>query len=145
MNTRALAFLGFVTLLGLTGCGKDTKAGDAKTATVTGKVTLPGDKPLTGGQISFYLASDPSKLSTTTIRGDGTYEALGVPQGECRVAIDTSTVKNLAMTGTSNMPGMSTNAGVKYVPINYKFTRPETSGLTTTVAGSTSKYDPEVK
>lgn len=66
----------------LVGCGGD------KRATVTGKVTVGGKGPLTGGNIRFVSVADPNKVGGGQIKPDGTYEVNDAPVGDCKVVID---------------------------------------------------------
>jgi hypothetical protein len=110
---------------------------------VTGKVTLPGGKPLTGGNITFTPVGGKGNAGSGQINADGTYQAVNVPLGECKVSIDNSTLKG-AVEG-KEMPGMGASAGLKYVPIDPKFTKPDTSSLTVNVTGKSQTADFEVK
>jgi len=138
-----------VSVLTLCGCGGKGK--DGATATVSGKVTLASGAPLPGGIITFQSAATPDKKTTAMIKGDGSYEASGVPQGECKVAIDNILLKAGAagLSGGTNMPAGTnmpeTDTGTKFVQINTKYAKPETSGLTTTVSGDKHTYNVDLK
>ncbi len=71
--------------LPLFGCG-----GKPGRAQVSGKVTVAGKGPLTGGSITFVLLSDEKETGGGVIKSDGTYEAVDVPVGECKVLIGNS-------------------------------------------------------
>jgi hypothetical protein len=144
MAKQFLRLLGFVGLLVLAavaavGCSK-SKGGS--TAVVTGKVTLPNGQPLTGGRIDFQSASDEKKTAGGMIKADGTYEATAVPLGECKVSITNASLKGLPTTtlASKDMPG-SEREGEKYVPINPKYAKFATSGLSTNVEGKEHTYD----
>lgn len=79
LRTLPLAVL----VAALAGCGGD------KRASVSGKVTV-GGKPLTGGNITFILVSDPNRTTSGLIKPDGSYEVSDAPVGECKVVIDNS-------------------------------------------------------
>lgn len=128
--------------LGCSG-GKSGPGSVGPTTTVTGKVTV-GGKPLTGGMIAFHSAGDMSKNSSGAIKGDGTYEVTGVPPGECKVAIDNSSLKNApTVAGGADVPGMA--GATKYMPIDAKYAKPESSGLTATVKGEKDTADFDLK
>jgi len=55
---------------------------------MTGKVTVAGKGPLTGGTIQFVLASDDKILGGGQVNPDGTYMVPDAPVGECKVVID---------------------------------------------------------
>lgn len=141
MTKHALRLSAFVALLALVGCGGNTGKTGA-TATVTGKVTLPGGKPLPGGRINFQSSADPSKTASGDIKADGTYEAKNVPQGECKVGVINDFLKPVANpTSADQKPDPS----LKYVPIQEQYTNPAKSGLKATISGPTATYDAEVK
>jgi hypothetical protein len=142
MTNHLLRFLGLAAALGLVvGCGSKGKSGNENVATVTGKVTIAGKGPLPGGQITFWGGKESA---TGSIKSDGNYEDQNVPQGECKVSIDNTALKTAGATGaaTEGMPGSDNG---KYVPIDPKYSKPETSGLSTTVSGKTATYNPDLK
>ena len=121
------------------GCG-----GKSGTSTVTGKVVVAGKGPLPGGTIRFVPAAAPDKPIVGIIEADGSYTAPGVPLGECKVTIDNS---SLNARRASPPPGSTSMAGMtagKYIAIDPKLARPETSGLTTKIDGRSFHYDVEV-
>jgi len=132
---RTFALLAILALLG---CGEKR----AETATVTGKVTLPNGQPLPGGRIDFHSATSGNMVSGQ-IKADGTYEAKEVPKGNYKVSIENAHLRGTGAPppGLAAMPG----SDQKYVPINPMYTKPETSGLTTTVDGKTHTYDVPLK
>lgn len=106
--------LGLTMLLGAvlltSGCG----GSNARTA-VKGKVTVAGKGPLTGGNITFALASDEKVNGGGIINADGTYEVLTAPIGECKVLIDNSHLNTAAKTkGMPGIPGVG--GGVSKAP-----------------------------
>jgi len=117
-----------------------------KPATVSGKVTLAGKGPLTGGNITFTPTAAPDKARTVSIQGDGTYKALDLPRGECKVSIETASLKGLGggAAATESMAGMGGGGATKYVPIDAKFAKPETSGLTVNIDKEEVTFDTEV-
>src|SRR5262249_15041092 len=77
-NARALRPLSCLLALILAGCG-------ASTGTVTGKVTLKGGKPVTGGTVTF-IGTD-QKVVTSPIDAEGTYTIPKVPVGEVKIGV----------------------------------------------------------
>lgn len=140
MTTPILRVLTFVAILAAVGCG-DSEPKLGPTATVTGKVMLSG-KPLPGGRVSFQSATASNRIGSGDIKADGSYEAIGVPQGECKISVDNNFLKpKLNPTSADTPPDPS----LKYVPLNAKYANPETSGLTTTVTGDKHTHDVELK
>jgi hypothetical protein len=73
---RRRAWLGLALVLaGFAGCNDEQWAPVIKDAAfpVTGKVFLPGGKPLTAGRIEFVPAREPGLLAHGAIRPDGTF------------------------------------------------------------------------
>lgn len=145
MMKYVLSSLVAIGSLALLGCGKGGPA--EATATVTGKVTLAGGKPLPGGRITFRLTTAAHRFSTAEIKADGTYEAKNVPQGECKVFIDNTYLKQAASkAGGYQMPGTEAPPpGVKYVAIKPKYTSEATTDLSTTVKTDPDTYSVELK
>lgn len=85
-------------LVAVAGCGGD------KRATVSGKVTVGGKGPLTGGNIRFVSVSDPNRSGGGLINPDGTYEVPDAPVGDCKVIIDNTHLDPDAKKGGS-LPG----------------------------------------
>jgi hypothetical protein len=111
------------------------------TATVAGRVTLPDGSPLPGGRIDFR--GESGDMVSGQIGADGNYEVARVPRGAARVSVENVQLRGLGPPppGLMPMPGASTTAGQKYVPINARYRRGETSGLTTTVNGDRQTFD----
>lgn len=86
-------------LAALTGCGGD------KRADVSGKVTVAGKGPLTGGTITFISAADAKRAASGVIAADGSYRVAEVPVGECRVTVDNSQFDSSSRKA-GGMPGM---------------------------------------
>ena len=101
-SPRALGVVLLATgLLALAGCG----GGKVGRASVSGKVTVAGKGPLTGGSITFVLISNENEVGGGNIKSDGTYEAVDVPVGECKVIVSNAHL-NLSKSGMGGgMPG----------------------------------------
>jgi hypothetical protein len=134
MTKQLPCVLGLIAGLAILGCGQKGPS----TAKVTGKVTLRDGKALSGGRIDFRSAAS-GNLVSGQIKADGTYEAVDVPEGEYKVSIENNHLRGVGPPppGLAAMPG----SDQKYVPINPRYTGPDTSGLTTTVSGKTHTYD----
>jgi hypothetical protein len=81
---RTLPVLFLFGLVAVAGCGGD------KRAVVSGQVKVAGKGPLTGGTITFVSATNPQRLSSGTIKTDGTYWIGDAPLGDCKVLVDNS-------------------------------------------------------
>lgn len=126
---RLLA-LGLVAPALLSGCGQGT-AGQ----TVTGTVTQKNGKPLPGGRID--LRGPSGSTFSGPINGDGRYEVPNVPPGEYAVAVDNAYLRGAGGKGPAGLDPMPTdNSGQRYVPLDPRFARPDTSGLKVTVGGA---------
>lgn len=113
------------------GCGGSGTAGQ----TVTGTVTQKNGKPLPGGRID--LRGPSGSTYSGPIHGDGRYEVPNVPAGEYAVAVDNAHLRGAAAKAPAGLAPMPTdNAGQKFVPLDPRFARPDTSGLKVTVGGS---------
>jgi hypothetical protein len=101
----------FVLIAALTalGCG----GGDKRVA-LSGKVTVGGKGPLTGGNIRFVSTADPNRVGGGLIKADGTYEVTDAPVGACKVVIDNTHLDPNAVKAV-NLPGMG-GPGMKGVP-----------------------------
>lgn len=141
MFKHVLKASGLLALMVVIGCGSGG-GGSGKTAVVKGKVTVNG-APLSGGTITFSSASNESVEGGGTINADGTYEAGGVPMGECKIAIDNSSLKDLTTVKTDPLPGMP--APPKYIKIDAKYYKAATSGLTVNVDSSSKTHDIDLK
>jgi hypothetical protein len=146
--------------LGLTGCG------GIKYGEVTGTVTYKG-KPLPGGTIHFW-PQGPGAPAAANLHEDGTYTAT-VPVGDVTVTIET---ESLAGRPPAPIPRMwqkgRHGTGVppevmeqikaqieqqtkeqaqhgKYVKIESKFSKPETSGIKTTIHTGTQEVNVELQ
>ena len=110
---RALGLVLLATgLLALAGCG----GGKAGRASVSGKVTVAGKGPLTGGTITFVLISNESEVGGGNIKSDGTYDAVDVPVGECKVIVSNAHL-NLSKSGMGGgIPGGGMPGGGKGMP-----------------------------
>jgi hypothetical protein len=102
----------------LAGCG-----GKHPITSVTGKVTVGGTNPLPGGNITFYLSSDPTQVGGSIIKSDGTFEVVNAPVGECKVVVDNTNLSSSRsadkMMGGGMTPmggGMGPGAGAQPQP-----------------------------
>jgi len=82
MKRFAIGFVALAFAIVCVGCSGD------KRVKVSGKVTVGGKAPLTGGNIQFVSVADPNKIGGGQIKADGTYEVVDAPLGECKVVID---------------------------------------------------------
>ena len=110
LSPRLGLFLG---LLALAGCGDSAPS----RGSVTGKVTVAGKGPLTGGSIRFELVSDSKLFGSGQILADGSYECADAPVGECRVVVENQHLQAGGATpgklpGGGTMPGMAKGGGV---------------------------------
>jgi hypothetical protein len=143
----AVGITACVLLIASSGCGPDLKA----RGIVRGKVKT-GNQYLTSGSVMFINTAGVS--SSATIMPDGSYEMLDAPVGECKISV---TVQNLPMDpsvrnrlkgkgpampagprppdggGDSPMPPSNPIIPKTIVPIDQKYSDPETSGLKFTV------------
>jgi hypothetical protein len=100
-----------VAVLLTSGCG-----GNSRT-TIKGKVTVAGKGPLTGGNITFVLASNQAVNGGGVINADGSYEVVTAPLGECKVLIDNSHLNTAAKNkGMPMVPGTPGTGGVSKAP-----------------------------
>lgn len=156
-----------LTLISLVGCG----GGQART-TITGKVTVNGKGPLTGGSIQFVLASDPKVIGAGQIKADGAYEVVDAPIGDCKVIIDNEYLSGRPKSNAPMVPGMArgpsaetgkkmsgppsgleapntgpaTMAGAKYIRIDGNYSSVESTPLKSSVArGTATPSDFDVK
>lgn len=130
--------------IGALGCG--TKAPEEKSATVTGKVTLAGGKPLPGGTINFRSTVAVHRVGTGEIGADGTYTAKDVPMGACKVYVDNSTLKPIDKSSGYVPPDAKQPLpGTKWVPIPTKYTTEAATDLTTDVNADPFTYNVELK
>jgi len=127
-------------LVGL-GCGGSS--GSGRTAVITGKVTIAGKDILPGGDVVFTSVTDKDKVLRAVINGDGTYKLPGIAYGEHKVAVENEHLKRLnagpVASGTASLEGAPAQA--KYVKIDPKYTKSETSGLSTNVKEATVTYN----
>jgi len=137
MRQFAIRLAMICTTLTVIGC---SGGGSGKTAVVSGKVTVAGKDALPGGDIIFTPVADPGKTLKGAIAADGTYKLPGVPYGELKVAVENSHLKSLPPTA-GGTAAMGEGGQVKYVKIDPKYTKADTSGLKTTVTGATHTYN----
>jgi len=137
----------------LGGCGPDLKAHGV----VKGKVTR-GGKPLTSGTVMFF--GKDGVTGSGTIEPDGTYEVKDAPVGECQVTVRVDTlpmdpsVRARLKGGGTKMPEgprdpskaspdlpSAPRVPKEIVPIDAKYSKPETSGLSFTVKKGEQTYN----
>jgi hypothetical protein len=104
---------------------------------VFGKITSAG-QPLSGGRILFSNAAQGVHI-TAPVQPDGSYQlhtarGVGLPLGEYKVSVSPPPVE-------PTMPGAPKPPPAPQVNIPKKYTRPETSGLTLTVAEGENPFD----
>ena len=135
---RIAPFCVVLVAVAMLGCGN---SGGVSKVKVTGTVTLPNGKPLTGGRVDFHSSTG---MASGVIEGDGNYEALDVPAGEKKVSITNAHLKDVqpAPPGLAAMPGDDQ----RYVQIDPKFGDPGTSGLSVTITSEDPQtYDIQLK
>jgi len=135
------------------GCGPNYKA----RAVVKGKVTT-GNKALTTGSVMFY--GKDGLTASAGIQPDGTYEMPDAPIGECKVTVTVPPLPNdPSVRARLKGKGPAMPAGPKnpedsgpiapplakipseVVPIDTKYSNPDTSGLTFTVQKGEQTYN----
>lgn len=158
MSRRAWAagLLACCAVLLTSGCGPDYKA----RATVKGKVTR-GGKPLTTGTVMFVNKEGMS--GSASITPEGTYELSDAPLGECTVTVTVNMSNDPSVRARMKGKGVAMPEGPKdpnatespeppsgarvpteVVPIDQKFSDPETSGLKFTVQKGEQTYNIEL-
>ena len=160
---RPLALIPLVAAFATLGCGGGNPNAPAK---ISGSVSLNG-KPLPGGTIMFYAQTGGTPYSAA-ISPDGTYAISDVPLGELIVCVDTESLnpeKNSANSadakrrqqmmgdrqppagrgGGGNSDGTGGGEAGKYVKIDKKYSKPETSPLTFTATNGRNIYNAELK
>lgn len=129
-------------LLGITACSDSGPKNDLNGNEVSGTVSLDG-KPLTGGMVVF---ATPNDSGTGTILPDGTYKAVNVPLGACKVTVNTMGAEmNARAAGYSNKQvkekGGEAATVEKVVAAPAKYRSAETSGLTFTPKAGANTFD----
>jgi len=128
------------------GCGGGNPNAPSK---VSGKVTY-NSQPVTGGKIEFYpKAGGPSYPGG--ISPDGAYTVTDVPSGEVKVTVSTEELNPAKKKGGALAAKMTKMMGpipegaqvVKgaYVKIPDKYTKPDTTPLTTTLNKGSNTFD----
>ena len=140
-HTIRLATLA-IALVVLVGCGVGT---NRKPATVSGNVSLAGKGAVTGGNITFTPTSAPDKARTGAIKGDGTYSITDVARGECKVSVETASLKTMMAAPSMDMGGGTSGPAPKYMAIDAKYAKAETSGLNANVNADPFTFDVELK
>jgi len=113
---------------------------DPSRATVSGKVTL-GGKPVTAGTVLFVGADN--QTATGGLDDEGRYQALRVPMGTVKVAVQTlrpQQLKAAAEQRPKQAPPLP-NRLTHLVPVPEKYQSPETSGLTCDVQKTQQDFD----
>ena len=118
----------------LPGCGQPQTVKDLPRFPVTGKVLLPGGKPLTSGTVTFVSNKAKEKASVDkngafSFQSDGKE---GLPEGEYQVRVEIEGFIKGATTKTK-------------LPFPEKYMDEEISGLTATVTSDESKNSFEFK
>jgi hypothetical protein len=110
---------------------------------LTGKVTIDG-KPVSAGEVIIYGADGKHSMSGK-IRLDGTYTVLDPPLGACKLAVVTSTFKDVppptAKKGPVDHTDPKTGEWPIYVRTPERYEKPETSGLTVEVKGGDQEHN----
>lgn len=131
----------FALVAAAVGCGG--YAGINRGGKLTGKVTI-GGKPVSAGEVVVYGA-DGKHSAAGRIRTDGTYVVVEPPLGECKIAVITSTFKDIpppsAKKGPMDYTDPETGQWPIYVRTPERYEKAETSGLTVKVAGGDQTHD----
>jgi len=136
-----------------TGCGPDFKA----RGVVKGKV-MAGKKPLTTGTVMFYGKNGIT--ASASIDPEGNYEMNDAPVGECKVTVTVQAlpadpmVRARLKSGAMKLPEgpkdptktgpdlpSAPRVPKEVVPIDIKYSNPETSGLSFTVHKGEQTYN----
>ena len=140
---HAKAGLLLLLVLPISGCG-----GGRPSGTVTGTVTYKG-APLTTGKVIFYGANN--QVASAAIGDDGKYEAIKVPLGPVKVAVDTppppsAAAVKAAKAGKKRFErGNPITVPENTVSIPAKYANPEQSGFSLTVKEGSQPYDIDLK
>jgi hypothetical protein len=141
ISRRAAAGALLTALLLVIGCGRGD--GVNRGGKLTGKVTLDG-KPVGGGEVTV-IGADGKHSMSGKIRNSGEYEIMEPPLGPCKLAVVTSSIKDVpppsAKKGPVNFTDPATGEWPIYVPIPAKYEKPETSGLTVEIKGGDQTHD----
>ncbi|HEX4606894.1 MAG TPA: hypothetical protein VH092_01690 [Urbifossiella sp.] len=159
-----------IVLLAVAGCGSSKPP----RAPVTGKVTVAGKAPLTGGAIRFEWVGDPTEVGSGIIDPTGAYEVSDAPVGECKVIIENAYLqagagggggimeKGIPQAAKQKVPPMKSTAppkdadmppematqskgAPKYMRIDSSYSAAGTTPLKATVARGTNSFDFDVK
>jgi hypothetical protein len=132
--------LGLAILLAL-GCGRGD--GVNRGGKLTGKVTIDG-KPVSAGEV-IITGTDGKHSMSGRIRTDGTYTVIDPPLGPCKLAVVTSTFKDVPppskKKGPVDFTDPKTGEWPIYVPTPARYEKAETSGLTVEVQGGDQTHD----
>ena len=137
MNSRSLVAgltACLVAALAASGCG-----GSGSATKLSGKVTYKGE-PVPGAiTLETTVNGTPSKYPAA-ISADGKFETVGVPKGTYQVGI-TPVPSSTTVTPGGSLPPGAAGSAPKHVDIPAKYLKPETSGLTWEVTGSSQTKD----
>lgn len=128
---RAVAIAGAVAGLSVLGCGMPLTE-------VSGTVTLDGEH-LTAGKVTFFPAKYPGQNVGGHIQPDGRFAIPSVPGGPARVVI-----QPLPPNPRAGGRRVARNAP-DLAPVPVRYTDPETSELTVTIAGGSQRVDLELR
>jgi hypothetical protein len=144
LSRRAAAGALLAAILLASGCGRGD--GVNRGGKLTGKVTIDG-KPVGGGEV-LILSADGKHSMSGRIRNSGAYEILDPPLGPCKLAVVTSSIKDVppptTKKGPVNFTDPATGEWPIYVPVPAKYEKPETSGLTVDVKAGDQPHDIEL-
>lgn len=141
------------------GCGDNSQITGAR---VKGTVKYKG-KVVTGGEIIFANPTDPNKSQSGRIEGDGTFDVPNVPVGDLVVQVDTEMAKYDVSGFTPPGPRGAGGGGgeanqnpylkdapppskppMKFMPIDKKYAKADTTTLKMTVQKGTNEKDFEL-
>lgn len=117
-----------------TGCG----SGIPVVGEVSGVVTYQ-DKPVTAGMVKFVPESG-GNYASGSLDHEGKYRVVGIPPGNCKVAIETSNFKNMSPPPEEMAKDIKIKRPV-YVEIPPKYEIAEKSGLTFSVKEGKNDYN----
>jgi len=140
ISRRGLLGLVLFAVLLAAGCGGD---GVNRGGKLTGKVTIDG-KPVSAGEVIIEGADRKHSMSGK-IRNDGSYTIIDPPLGSCKLAVVTSTFKDVppptAKKGPIDYTDPKTGEWPIYVPTPARYEKTETSGLTVDVKAGEQTHD----
>jgi hypothetical protein len=129
-------------LFAAAGCG-GPYSGINRGGKLTGKVTIDG-KPVSAGEVIVYGA-DGKHSASGRLRTDGTYVVIEPPLGDCKIAVVTSTFKDVPPPGAKKGPmdytDPETGQWPIYVRTPERYEKPDTSNLTVKVSSGEQSHD----